>query len=121
MIRTYSDLAGHCKNIKTQTVNTIFANKIGLLLDGTRNEPRDLYDILFFFEHQKQFDFDSKKVCKIIKQKYGFMPSLGLLTAQLKNSLYKEKWKYRLAKQIAKLPEVELVLKRVESNLRVLF
>ncbi len=103
------------------TLNTIFANKLGLLIDSTRNEPRDLFDIYFLLQHINLFDFDFSAICRIFKEKYGFNPSLNLLTQRFKNNSLKLNWHTRLNKQVAKLPDIQTVIADVEKKLATLF
>lgn len=118
IIKTYSDLSAHNETLSVMTLNTIFANKIGLLLDITRNEPRDLYDIWFLLQHKDEFDFDVKKIKYIFKEKYSYSPSLTILNSGLNNSVYKKNWDFRLARQVSQLPDVEIVLRNIQDKFK---
>lgn len=121
IIASYSDLNNQTQRIPVMTLNTILANKLGLLIDLTRNEPRDIYDIWFLLQRTDDFDFDSLEVCKIFKEKYGFQPSFNILINQLKNHSLKANWENRLRKQIAELPDIKLVLSEIENHFNLLF
>lgn len=121
IIESYSDLNNHCHSFAIHSINTILANKIGMLVDSTRNEPRDLYDIWFFLKHRTQFMLDIDLMKATIKEKYAFVPSFGTLRSHLKSDSYKSMWNIRLQKQMGNLPEVGLVLEEVEKALEQLF
>ncbi|MBS0358320.1 MAG: nucleotidyl transferase AbiEii/AbiGii toxin family protein [Proteobacteria bacterium] len=121
IIESYSDLRTITETLSVMTLNTILANKLGMLTEITRNEPRDLFDIWFLLERTNQFDFSFDQVCKIFKNKYGFSPTLNILKPRLLNNSFKVNWDMRLKKQIAKLPSVEVVIKSVGKKLDELF
>ena len=62
LLETYSDLRKQNSKLSVMTLNTILANKLGLLLDLTRNEPRDLYDVWFLLQRLEAFDYDFTEV-----------------------------------------------------------
>lgn len=121
IFETYNDLKKKCSVLRVKTLNTILAEKLGLLINATRKEPRDIFDIWFLMNRLDQFDFSSKLVHKFFKQKYGFYPSLSLLRPHLENSIFKERWKIRLEKQIDALPKIDVVIKDIEDKLKKLF
>ncbi|MBI1952868.1 MAG: nucleotidyl transferase AbiEii/AbiGii toxin family protein [Candidatus Omnitrophica bacterium] len=99
----------------------LLAGKLGLLMDGTRKEPRDLFDLWFLLNRLVRFEVDRKRVREFFRQKYGFYPSVGVLKPHLRNRIYKERWETRLKKQMAQLPEFDIVASGVESKLKQLF
>jgi len=121
IIASYSDLKMQNETLSVMTLNTILANKLGLLMDTTRNEPRDLFDVWFLLQRTHQFDFDFEQVCKIFKDKYSFYPSLSVLNPCLKNCFLKTHWNARLNKQIVELPTIELVINDIRLRLEQLF
>jgi len=121
IIATYSDLKMQKETLSVMTLNTILANKLGLLIDSTRNEPRDLFDIWFLLQRIDKFDFNFDKVCNAFKDKYGFRPSLSILIPLMQNHSLKKHWSTRLSKQVDELPEIELVIKDIENWLKKLF
>lgn len=117
IIKSYSDINMDNKTLSVMTLNTILANKFGLLNDLTRNEPRDLFDIWFLLNRKNKFDFDFDKVRKIYKQKYSFYPSYFALTDRMNNSVFQESWRLRLSKQVADLPTVSFVIDEIKVML----
>lgn len=121
IIETYSDLKKINANLSVMTLNTILANKLGLLLDRTRNEPRDLFDIWFLFQRLDKFDYDFASVCEAFKSKYGFRLSAKIILPNLKSVAMKSSWNVRLSKQIPILPDVNSVIYEIEEKLKELF
>lgn len=121
VIETYSDLKKRGRVLTVQTLNTILSNKLGLLMDPTRKEPRDIFDIWFLLNRLEQFNFDLNSVKDAFRQKHGFDPSLGVLRPHLHNKTYEDRWKIRLEKQIPHLPEIKTVMRSIESDLKELF
>ena len=121
LLTSYSDLKGTKASFPIMTLNTMLADKLGLLMSSTRTEPRDVYDIWFLLNRLDQFDFDRDSMQSAFQQKYGFSASFAVLQPHLNNRLYKDRWKVRLSKQIAQLPPVEHVLQEIQSRLKALF
>ena len=121
ILESYSDLLGVNKRLSVMTLNTILGNKLGLLTDLTRNEPRDLFDIWFLLDHTNAFDFSFKKTCQAFKDKYGYLPTYAVLSSALKNKTIEKNWQIRLARQMADLPAFATVMEIVNSHLENLF
>jgi predicted nucleotidyltransferase component of viral defense system len=121
IIESYSDLRVQNETLSVMTLNTILANKLGLLMDLTRNEPRDIFDIQFLLQRTHQFEFDFGQVCKVFREKYGFSPSLSILMPCLRKDSLKANWNARLNKQVPELPNIQSVIKDIEIKLKELF
>ena len=115
LIESYSDLKGSSSFLNVMTVETILANKIGMLFDVTRDEPRDIYDIWFLLQKQPQIKLDFKKAFSIIKEKYSFKPTYSMIKARLKMQRH---WQTRLQKQINDLPDQNIVIQEILCNLK---
>ncbi len=120
IINTYSDLSAQNDTLFVMSLNTILANKLGMLTDLTRNEPRDLFDLWFLLQRTDQFYFNFNQICGIFKHKYGFHPSLSVLMPHLHNPCLKAHWDLRLKRQVAELPDINSVISAVEARLREL-
>jgi hypothetical protein len=121
VIETYSDLKKINANLTVMTLNTILANKLGLLLDRTRNEPRDLFDILFLLQRLDKFEYDFAQVCEAFKSKYGFRLSVKIILPNLRSVAMKRDWSIRLSKQMPVLSDIEVVINDIEKKLKELF
>jgi predicted nucleotidyltransferase component of viral defense system len=120
VIKSYSDLSIHNETLSVMTLNTILANKLGLLLDGTRNEPRDVYDIWFLLQRIKDFDFNLDKVIKAHYEKYSSRPTLTNIKTHLKREAISNSWEGRLKKQVTELPSINRVIEEIETKLKKL-
>lgn len=120
MIPSYSDLLKLDTTFCVMSLNTIFANKLGLLVDITRNEPRDIFDIWFLLQSNNKFDFNFKNICEVFKEKYGYKLNLSILKSSLSKRIMKENWEIRLRKQISTLPKFEQVVKDIQLQLEIL-
>lgn len=121
VIETYSDLKKINANLSVMALNTILANKLGLLLDRTRNEPRDLFDIWFLLQRLDKFDYDFTQVCEAFKSKYGFRLSVKIISPNLRSAAMKRNWSIRLSKQMPELPDIDVVINDIEEKLNELF
>ena len=117
IIQSYSDLKDKKSLLNVMTVETILANKIGMLFDITRNEPRDIYDIWFILNRQNQFQLNLNNVLTIIKEKYSFRPSITMIKDRLN---MQQHWQTRLQKQIAHLPLQRVVIQEIVHHLEQL-
>lgn len=116
----YSDLQGIKQTLRVMELNSILANKIGMLFDITRNEPRDLFDIWFLLDRTEFFKFDFEKVQRDLKTKYGFHLTLSLLKQSMRLEKFRKKWENRLQLQMSKVPELEYVISHILQQLEVL-
>lgn len=117
ILKSYSDLKFHNETLSVMTLNTILANKLGLLPDITRNEPRDLFDIWFLLKRTEAFDFSATKIRDIFREKYGYYPQMNILIPKLQNSALRAHWNTRLSHQIANLPDINIVIREVTERL----
>jgi predicted nucleotidyltransferase component of viral defense system len=117
ILKSYSDINQKNTTLSVMTLNTILANKLGLLNDLTRNEPRDVFDIWFLLHRTKLFDYDFNRIRNIYKEKYSCYPSATVLSSCLDTPSLERKWVSRLSKQIAMLPDFKLVIAEIKAKL----
>lgn len=118
MIESYSDLKNVHARLKVFSLNTILANKFGLLFDISRNEPRDVFDIWFLLNKKNEFDFNFERIQLFFKNKYGYKLHLSNVISILKNNQnLRRLWIDRLNKQIPQLPSVDKVINEIIANL----
>lgn len=121
IIETYSDMKMLNARLNVMSLNTIFANKLGMLLDITRNEPRDLFDIWFLLNRIDKFDYDFSQMRNAFKERLGFYPSTNLFIGRLNNLSLRKNWNTRLNKQMSELPDITNVIDDVTVKLREIF
>jgi predicted nucleotidyltransferase component of viral defense system len=117
ILKSYSDISQNNTTLTVKTLNTILANKLCLLNDLTRNEPRDVFDIWFLLHRTDQFDYDFNRVRNIYKDKYCCYPSSTVLISCLDNPSLERKWESRLSKQIAELPNFKSIIADIKAKL----
>ncbi len=121
MIESYSDLKMQNVNISVMSLNTIFANKLSLLLDMTRNEPRDIYDIWFLLNRLEKFDFNFEEVRKSFKERLAYYPNFSTLVSRLKATSFKNNWYIRLNKQVSALPDFDIIIEETIDKMKEIF
>lgn len=121
MIESYSDLKMKNIIISVMSINTILANKLSLLLDITRNEPRDIYDIWFLLNRLKKFNFNFEEVRESFKERLAFYPNFSTLVSRLKSPSFKNNWYIRLKKQVSDLPDINIVIEEIINKMKVIF
>lgn len=115
LLASYTDLLPSRETLNVTSLNTILANKLGLLNDQTRNEPRDLFDVWFLLQRIDEYDFNFAQVVKFFKEKYSYKLTQTHLSQALHREIFVKKWEERLAHQIQPLPDIKLVIKEIES------
>jgi len=115
ILSNYSDMKGFKKELQVYTLETMFVDKLGMVLDPSRSEPRDLYD-LWYLLRSKGLNLLRVKV--LFKKRYGFPLPLEAVESGIRGDLYRTRWRERLANQMHKLPDIDIVLKETISILR---
>jgi predicted nucleotidyltransferase component of viral defense system len=118
LISSYTDTESHKYPIQVMSLNSIIANKLGMLNDSTRNEPRDLYDVWFLLKRIKYYDFNLDEIKKRYKDKYNFIPTLNSIEHSINNPSLSKTWNNRLQLQISNLPSIETVIKEMINLLK---
>lgn len=118
IIASYSDLTNvRSTSINVVSANTILANKISMLFDLSRNEPRDIFDIWFLLNRADKFDFNIKKIKDFFHEHWGFHLTLNNLNSELDKESIKLKWKNRLSHQLSEVPNYNKVIKEIKMEL----
>lgn len=104
--------------LRVYSLEAIIAEKISAILDLSRKEPRDIFDLDYLLKHSKP---DKNKVLRYLKMKLGFTPSLSSLLDNINNNVYARRWEIRLKPQVLRLGKIEIILKRLDQNLKTLY
>lgn len=118
VIASYSDLGSQSGVLSVMSLETIFANKLGMLFDLTRNEPRDVFDIWFLLKRFDQVHLNTQKIYGFFKEKYGFNLSVGSVMGAINHEALQKNWEIRLAHQVNNLPACNSVIEEVERMLK---
>lgn len=111
----YSDMKGLISKLSTYTLEAIVTDKISTILNTTRTEPRDLYDLWFLL---KNCNLKIDIIKSNFESKLGYALDWTIVTPHLHNIIYKERWLSRLSRQVANPPDFDKVSKEIEQNLK---
>lgn len=115
----YQDIPDNTK-LKIYPLEEIFIEKFLSILNPSRNEPRDLYD-LWFLVSNKCLEFENLGIQIKEKGIYKNMASFNILEVLIrKEHNYKSLWKTRLDKQMIDLPHFDRVYRELKRHLRLL-
>ena len=110
----YSDMEKLRTKLRVYTPEAIVTDKIATILSPIRAEPRDLYDLWFLLKNCR---LDLRAIRANFKKKFGYELKPELVTPNLHNTLYKDRWNSRLSNQISNLPDFYKVLRETEASL----
>jgi predicted nucleotidyltransferase component of viral defense system len=113
----YSDMKKSRVKLRVYTPEAIVTDKIATILSPVRAEPRDLYDLWFLLKNCR---LNLRVIRANFKKKLGYELKSEIVTPNLHNALYRDRWSNRLSNQIANLPGFDKVLKETEASLRSL-
>jgi len=110
----YSDMKKLRIKLRVYAPEAIVTDKIATILSPVRAEPRDLYDLWFLLKNCR---LDLRVIRANFKKKFGYELKPEIVTPNLYNTLYKDRWNNRLSNQIANLPDFDKVLRETEVSL----
>ncbi len=113
----FTDLPGDSK-IQVYSLGEIAAEKLVALMDRTRTEPRDLYDIWYLIQDGS---IDIEELGDAVEKKLAFRGKTLAGVAReysAKKERYEKLWESRLADQMLELPEYEGVFRSVQRGLK---
>jgi len=115
----YQDIPEGIK-LKTYSLEEIFLEKILSVLDPSRNEPRDIYDLWYLISN-RCLEFEHLGDSVKDKGIYKGVKSFNLFEfMDRKEKNYKNLWSARLDKHIVDLPPFEKVYRELKRSLRPL-
>lgn len=110
----YSDMKKLRTKLRVYAPEAIVTDKIATILSPVRAEPRDLYDLWFLLKNCR---LDLRTIKSNFKKKFGYALKSEIVTPNLHNALYRDRWNSRLSSQIANLPNFDKVLRETEASL----
>lgn len=116
----YSDCPPHGMTVNAYCLEEIFAEKIRALIDRTR--PRDIYDVIHFYEKQAE-KLDVSLVKDVFRKKCEFkkilVPRIDVIVSESNREEIKSAWYHMLGHQLSELPDFELCWKKLPKILEV--
>jgi predicted nucleotidyltransferase component of viral defense system len=113
----FADLPGDSK-IQVYSLGEIAAEKLVALMDRTRTEPRDLYDVWYLIQDGS---IDMGELKDPVEKKLAFRGKTLAGVARefpAKKERYERLWESRLAAQMPELPEFEESFRSVQRELK---
>lgn len=108
LITAYRDLVGRKVQIQALPIEVICADKLALIVDRKRKEPRDIYDLWSVLTQLKKFD---RQLFLFRFQKVLFHSvDFSIIRASFKDSDLQRAWETRLKHQVPKLPDFHVVV-----------
>lgn len=115
----YIDIPVQAK-LRVYALQEIFIEKCVSVLDRSRNEPRDIYD-LWYLTSNTCCDHDTLGRCVRDKGMYHHLTDFALLNMlDAKGSNYQTLWRNRLDHHVIDLPLFEGVYRQLKRNLKAL-
>jgi len=119
LISSYRDLKTRKVPIRALPLEVICADKLALIVERRRKEPRDIYDLWSVFMQVKNFDRHSfLNRCQKVSP---LSTNLSVIDSTLKDMDFKKAWETRLKYQVPSLPDFEVVLLELEKKLETIF
>jgi len=119
LITPYSDLAGRKVQIQALPIEVICADKLALIVDRKRKEPRDIYDLWSVLTQMKKFDrglFLSR-----FRKALSYSVKFPIIRSSFKDSDFQRAWEVRLKHQVPHLPGFKVVIFELVDKLEVIF
>ncbi len=115
----YNDIPENAE-IKVYPLEEIFVEKFLSILDASRNEPRDIYDLWYLVSNNcLEYEYSAANIKA--KGLYKSIPDFNILKILArKESNYKSLWEKRLNTQTIELPEFNEVYRNLRKNLKSL-
>ncbi len=119
LMSPYRDLKSRAAKIQALPLEIICAQKLALILDQKRKEPRDLYDLWSVFARAKGFN---RNLFLSYSQKLlSALPEFPAVKNSIYNYDFKKSWEIRLRHQVPHLPDFELAAVELLGNLEKIF
>ena len=117
LITNYRDLKAKDIQIKALPLEVICADKLALIIDRKRKEPRDIYDLWSVLSQVK--DFNRPLFISHCRKVLSYSPEFSIICSSVKNDDFKSAWEIRLRHQVPNLPHFDEVaielIKRLEK------
>lgn len=115
LMTSYRDLKKGKILIRAMSLETILGEKLALIVDRKRKEPRDIYDLwsaLMFYE-----GLNKKTFVERYEKALGYRTRFSIIRSTLRDPDYKRAWEIRLRHQVPALPDYEVVVLELMNKL----
>lgn len=119
LITTYRDLAGRRVQIRALPIEVISADKLVLMVDRKRKEPRDIYDLWSVLTQIKKFD--RRLFRSHFEKTLSYSVDFSIIRASFEDPEFQRAWEVRLKHQVPSLPDFNGVVMELVDKLRLEF
>lgn len=116
LLTPYRDLKEREIRVQALPLEVICADKLALIVDRKRKEPRDIYDLWSILTQVKNFDARSFRAR--YQKVLSYSTSFSVVRSSFKDIDFKNAWEVRLKHQVPRLPAFEVVVLELVENLR---
>lgn len=119
LITTYRNLTERKIEIPTLPLEVLCAEKLALIVDRKRKEPRDIYDLWSVLTQVKKFDRELflSRFRKVLSYSVDF----SVIQSSFKDSDFQRAWEVRLKYQVPSLPDFNGVVLELIEKLEMVF
>lgn len=114
IVLDYSDFETYSGKLRAYGLDGIFSDKLATILETSRMEPRDLYDLWYLLKYGR-LNFTAISTC--FERKCGFKIPLGAVHESIRDERYSRYWETRLRNQVRNLPDINDVLADIDKGL----
>ncbi len=115
LITSYRDLTHTGVKISVWPLEIICAEKLALIVDRKRKEPRDIYDLWSILTQVK--DFDQCTFLSRFKKTLSYAIDFSIIRSSFKDTDFENAWGVRLKHQVPNLPEFHVVVLALAEKL----
>ena len=119
LMTSYRDLLEREVEIPVLPLEVLCAEKLAIIVDRKRKEPRDIYDLWSVLSQVKNFD------CRLFLACYhktlSYSTAFSIVDASFRDRDFKEAWEVRLRHQVPRLPGFDVVVLELTDKLKRIF
>lgn len=119
LITNYRDLMGRKIEIPTLALEVLCAEKLALIVDRKRKEPRDIYDLWSVLTQIKKFD--RRLFLARFKKALSYSVDFAIIRSSFKDRDFQRAWEVRLKHQVPNLPDFNVVVLELIDKLEMVF
>jgi predicted nucleotidyltransferase component of viral defense system len=119
LLTEYRDLKDQKVLIDSLPLEAICADKLALIVDRKRKEPRDIFDVWSVLMKVKSFD--PSFFLKRFRETLGNEVKFSVIEGAFRDPHFKSAWQNRLRHQVPDLPGYEIVTFEIAAKLRSFF
>ncbi|OGX04745.1 MAG: hypothetical protein A3G87_03700 [Omnitrophica bacterium RIFCSPLOWO2_12_FULL_50_11] len=118
LITTYRDLMGKKIEIPTLPLEVLCAEKLALIVDRKRKEPRDIYDLWSVLTQVRKFD--RRLFLSRFQKVLSYSVDFSIIRSSFKDTDFQRAWEVRLKHQVPRLPAFDLVILELMDKLEAI-